>query len=252
MGWRSARTGSDLLLGAALACAATAHAAHPLITEDTGTQGEGRFELELGLAGTRDDASRGWEFGPQLSGGLSANVDLIARPAWLELRHSAAAGGGNPRGAGDTALDFKWRIGEQDGFSVGTRAGIALPTGDADKGLGAGKAWFHGVVIAQAAITAWTLIANAGYLQDPSPGERANLWYGTAAAVWQATGQWRLTGEAAAFRSPDPSRSTWPSVARFGAIATVAPWLDLDVGYQFRLNRAAQRQVVLAGATLRW
>ena len=29
-------------------------------------------------------------------------------------------------------------------------------------------------------------------------------------------------------------------------------WLDVDVGYQFRLNHAAPSQVILAGATVRW
>jgi hypothetical protein len=252
MGWRSAPTGSDFLLAAALACATSAYAAHPLITEDTGTQGEGRYELELGLAGAKDDTSRIYEFGPQLSCGLVANVDLIARPAWVEVRNAAPEGAGRERGAGDTALDFKWRFHEGDGFSVGTRAGVALATGDAVKGLGAGKASFHGVVIGQLAIPAWTLIANLGYLQDPVPGERPNLWYGTAAAVWHAAERLRLSAEAAAFSPADPSRSTWPAVARFGAIVTAAPWLDLDVGYQFRLNRAAQLRVILAGATLHW
>jgi hypothetical protein len=40
--------------------------------------------------------------------------------------------------------------------------------------------------------------------------------------------------------------------ARVGIVATVARPLDVDIGYQGRLNHAAPRQVILAGVTVRW
>ena len=43
-----------------------------------------------------------------------------------------------------------------------------------------------------------------------------------------------------------------PAVARTGVMWKAAPWLDLDVGAEGRLNRVAPRSTVLAGATLRW
>ena len=58
--------------------------------------------------------------------------------------------------------------------------------------------------------------------------------------------------EAATFSNSDPTDAQWPAVARTGFIYTVTPWLDVDVGFQARLNRAAARQVWLAGATFRW
>jgi len=62
----------------------------------------------------------------------------------------------------------------------------------------------------------------------------------------------RLTVEGGAGTNPLAGHSPWPAVARFGAIATVALWLDLDIGYQTRLNHAAPQTAVLAGATVRW
>jgi hypothetical protein len=41
-----------------LAFPIAAHAAHPLITEDTATQGRAMFELEIGNAWTRDGSDR--------------------------------------------------------------------------------------------------------------------------------------------------------------------------------------------------
>ena len=47
----------------------TVHAGHPLIGEDTATQGSGGFEL-----------------GPQLSYGILPQLDAILRPIWRDQR----------------------------------------------------------------------------------------------------------------------------------------------------------------------
>ena len=63
---------------------------------------------------------------------------------------------------------------------------------------------------------------------------------------------WRTFIEATAVSNPDPQVAQWPAVARTGLIYSATSWLDLDVGYQARLNRSATREVWLIGATLRW
>jgi hypothetical protein len=93
-----------------LACAADAFAAHPLLTEDAGTQGAGKFELEVGNMWTRDGGERAYEFGPQLSYGVLPNLDGILGPTWTTLRTTGDGTITTARGAGDTALDVKWRF----------------------------------------------------------------------------------------------------------------------------------------------
>jgi hypothetical protein len=230
--------------------AAPTFAAHPLLTEDTGTQGAGRFELELGFAQARDGGAKVLEFGPQLSYGALDSLDLIVRPAWLDVRGTAAIG--TASGIGDTALDFKWRFFERDALSFGVRAGVDLPTGSEDKGLGTGKASPHVNLIATYASEPWMLAANVVWLRDPLVGDRHDLWAASAAAVWSASDAWRFSAEVGTAQNPDPANSSWLTVARFGTIMTVAPGFDVDAGYQVRLTRAAPAQVILAGATLRW
>ena len=82
------------------------YCAHPLITEDTPTQGPGKWELELGNAWTRDEGVHTFEFGPQLSYGLSQTLDLIARPTLLDLRFDEGDTV-RARGVGDATLDVK-------------------------------------------------------------------------------------------------------------------------------------------------
>ena len=96
-------------------------AAHPLISEDTATQGAGKFELELGNALTDDGADRSYELGPQLSYGVLTTLDVIVRPTWLAQRTSSDSAASWQRGPGDTAIDVKWRFHERERWSFGTR-----------------------------------------------------------------------------------------------------------------------------------
>ncbi len=241
----------DVAFAAVLAsCALPVLAAHPTLTEDTGTQGTGKFELELGLAQARDGGVKALEFGPQLSYGVRDNLDLIARPTWLYVR--GAGEGGTTQGFGDTGLDFKWRYPSPGPLTFGVRAGVDLPTGNEDKGLGNGKVSPHAILIATYLDTTWMLAANVDYVYDPLIGDRRDLWGASAAAVYSVNGTWRISAEAATATNPDASRASWLTVARFGAIATVAPGFDVDAGYQVRLTPATAARIILAGATLRW
>jgi len=250
---RAARTyRAGLLLIASLPLAA--HAAHPLITEDTATQGRGRFELEIGNAWTHDGSDRSFELGPQLSYGVLPQLDAIVRPTWLDQRSTIGADTVRARGAGDTAADLKLRFFERDALSLAIRAGVNAPTGDADRGLGAGKTSYHALLAASVDLTPFAVHSNLGYTRNRTdPTERRDLYHASAAAMWTVDATWRLLlAELAADTNVDIARSAWPAVMRVGAIYTVKKGLDIDLGYQTRLNRAAARQVLLLGITARW
>ena len=62
-----------------------------MLTEDPGTQGAGRFELELGLGANQGDPllpGREVAFTPQFSMGVTDNLDLIALGFWLRQKLS--------------------------------------------------------------------------------------------------------------------------------------------------------------------
>lgn len=241
-----------LALALALCAAPAAHAAHPFITEDPGTQGKGRFELELGLAWRQGDPSvqgREFAFAPQLSYGIVDDLDLIVQAFWF---NQSPAQGPAVIGNGDTALDVKWRFYESDAFAAGVRAGLDLPTGNSDKGLGAGKAGWHAIAIGSVTFGEYAVYGNLAYAYTRAPGTRSNL--GAASIALTRPDERPLRGfvEVAAFSNPDPSNAQWPAVARAGGIYTVSEWLDLDAGFQARLNKSATRAAWLLGATVRW
>ena len=234
------------------AAAGATHAAHPLFTEDPGTQGAGRLELELGLAGgdaTPPGAGRQALFSPQLSLGVTPTLDLIAQGLWQRQTESGAP---TLVGNGGLLADVKWRFFQGEAWTFAVRGGLDLPTGDPQAGLGADGLGAHVIAIAGLAAGAWSLYANAIYARVRSAGARQNVGAFSVALTNTGTEPWQGFVEAATYANPDPAIAAWPAVARTGVIYAVNAWLDVDVGLQARLNDRAPRAVWLAGATLRW
>lgn len=236
------------------ACAGEAFAAHPLLTEDAATQGAGKFELELGNTWTRDGGQRAYELGLQLSYGVLPNLDGIVRPTGIALRTAGDGATTTARGAGDTAIDVKWRFYEAPAVSFATRAGIDAPTGDAARGLGAGRATYHVLAVASMHLAPLVLHANLGYTRARSDAlNRRDLFHASTAAVVTIDSAWQLLlYDIVVDTNPERAQSTAPAIVRIGAIYTVRKGCDVDFGYQARLNQAAPPGVLLAGLTLRW
>ena len=229
-----------------------AHAAHPFISEDTATQGRGRFELELGSSLTRDSAGRVLEFGPQLSYGVRDELDAIVRLSIFSLSGEAVSDNGRDRGFGDAAIDVKWRFATIDRMSFGVRAGIDAAT--AANGIeGYGGTAYHALFIATANAAPLLITGDAGYRRAPATANaRRDRYRVTVAGIYAVDERWKLGLNAATESHPDITRATWPGVVLIGAIATLTSWLDVDAGVQWRLNHVAPRQVFNLGATLRW
>src|SRR5437773_655130 len=105
---------------------ALVRAAHPFITDDTNTQGTGRFELQLGTQYARTDAEGvtlgSLQFAPQLTYGIASPIDLIIRPTY-NVNVISGADSERSSGWGDTNLEVKWRFWARDPWSLAARVG---------------------------------------------------------------------------------------------------------------------------------
>jgi len=221
-----------------------------MISEDTGTQGSGNAELELGYASSEDADSRSLLFQPQLSYGVSPTLDLIAQPSWLANRDPV---NGRAHGFGDTNLDFKWRFHGSAPLSLAVRAGLDVPTGEHGLGLPDGKTSEHALLVATVDATPFTIDANLGYTRNPDGiGLRTDLYHASLAAMYAASERMVLLLDTDIDSNPDPRHSTAPAVTLAGLIYTIHPGLDLDAGYRARLNSAAVARQWLLGITYRW
>lgn len=98
-----------------LSCATRAFATHPLITDDTGTMGTGKAQLEIngkyghdkedGITSTKTEGAA------VLSSGFNETVGLVVGlPYHQHLRVKEADTTLTENGISDTAIEVKWRF----------------------------------------------------------------------------------------------------------------------------------------------
>lgn len=119
-----------------LVCLATpGYAAHPLITDDTSTQGKGKFQVEFNIEFTRDKVTdeevttkeKGGEASSILSIGMAERVDLIfGLPyQWSKVKENEEVIS-KERGVLDLSVEVKWRFWETEGLSFALKPGLTF------------------------------------------------------------------------------------------------------------------------------
>lgn len=231
------------------ACLATAalkaHAAHPLITEDTETLGAGGWQLE----GTSEEENgrttrrRAWIHNFVLGRGFARNAEWQIALPWY--RDGAD-------GFGDVSLDVKWRFFERDTFSLGVKPGVTLPTGDERDERGTGKVTWGTQLIASYEPTPFAFHAHAGYRRNRNTlGERESLTHVSAALVYEI-GSVKLIADVARNGALDPAADRAERYLVLGAIWAVRRDFDLDIGIKKGGGGAPIDEALLLGATVRW
>lgn len=224
---------------------------HPLISEDTGFLGKDVKQAELGFGHSisRTGADVHSNSGTaELSYGLFEKVDVLLSATW----HGWTSHGLSESGLGDVALETKFPVSEQAGWTLALKPGFSLPAGDESKSLGAGEGgvWCYGIAGRQAG--PWQFYLNAGYLLNRnSLDEEENIFKGSAAAVLEVLPKVMLSADLAAETNTDKNSVSHPVSSVFGLIWTPYPTLDLDAGVKLGLTDTADDFGLLLGLTLR-
>jgi hypothetical protein len=244
---------SSLAIALALAAAApAAFAAHPLQTEDTGTQGAGNLEIENRVSLARFEGTTLALDQPQFSLGLAPTVDAILQPSVDSLRQP-----GQPplSGRGDTDIDAKWRFWSGDPLSLAIRAGISVAARQHGVGLTPGTRSEHWLIALTWDHGPTTVHANVGLARVPraaaSPARRA-LRTLSAAVMRRIDERLVLTLDGSLGQSPDPHRRRWPGTLLAGAVWTARPDLDIDLGWQRSIDDRPVTRTWTAGLTWRF
>jgi hypothetical protein len=228
----------------------SAMAAHPLVTDDTGTQGTGNSQLEM-----NSDRATARDNGAQTVGdvtysyGITPSIDLFADQP---LNVSA------PRGIGDTSLGFKWRFFENDDTSVALKSSLSMANANDEKGFGSGRNNLAATLIVAHASGPWVFYYNLGMntnrfkSQDVQDENRRSLWATSAAATYEVLPQLKIVGDIGIARNPDVSTQQNPAFALTGLIYSPRDNVDLDAGIKYGLNNAAIKHQFGAGLTVRF
>lgn len=236
---------------------APVQAAHPLLTEDTGTQGLGHYQLELMLDKTRDQASgvtvREQVATAVLSYGILENADLQFGLPHVRQHTHDATGRHASQGPLDATVDLKWRFFEREALSLGIKPGITLPSGDKGRGFGTGRATWGVLGILSYEPGALAFHSHVGYRRNHNEvDQRTTLRHLSAALTYKATDKLKLVADFSADTNPDRAGRGSVRYRILGFIYSPRPWLDLDAGLKHGHGRAATDNTFLIGAALRW
>jgi hypothetical protein len=243
------------------------YAAHPLITDDTGTQGKGKFLFELNGQASDDktdaidDAgttiktkSREHELKAALTYGVIENIDVILGLPYqwkrMEINDVTIS---DVNGVSDISFEVKWRFYEKDGLSFALKPGLTLPTGDKDKDLGIGRATGSLFFIATKELNPLTFHCNLGYKRNENQlKQREDIWHASLAGEYKVIQNLKLVANIGAERNTDSSSNTHPAFLLGGVIYSIRENLDFDFGIKIGLNETEKDIAFLGGIALRF
>lgn len=222
-------TARPAALVAALALPLPAMAFHPLITDDTGTQGAGGNQLEVGYDHSRSDGETGRAFGVTYTRGVADALDLYV---------GAARQVSDPSGWGNVGFGAKWRFYEDEAakLSIALKPEVLLPvSASAEKeGLGTGEASYGATLIVSQETTFGELhfnaeLARSNYKVD-DPGVRRNFWRVSLAPVWAVAEGWKLALDLGLQANEDRSQDATMGYVEVGMVYTPSEQIDLSLG----------------------
>ena len=232
-------------------------AAIPLVTDDTGTQGRGKFQLEL-FGEYSDDTQDGvktnsTDLSATLTYGIIDTVDLILTVPYSFWKEREGSSTEREDGFSDIAMEVKWRFFEKNGFSFALKPGFTLPTGDEDKGLGSGRGAYYMYFIASKEANPWSFHFNLAYMRNENKiDERKDIWHASLASTLEIVKGLKLVGDIGLETNPDRTSGTVPAYILGGFIYSPAENFDIGLGIKGGLTEPEADVSVRGGVTWRF
>ncbi len=242
--------------------AGTSFGAHPLITDDTGTQGKGKLQFEFIGEYAHDKENGVTEKGyetptiPFLSYGLSDSIDIVFGLPYVSVITKEAETAA-VRGLGDASIEVKALFYEKEGLTLALKPGLSLPTGDEEKGLGNGKMSYSAFFITTKESEPWAFHFNVGYVRNEykldvdNEANRKDIWHISLASQVEVIKDLNLVANIGMERNPDKTSDTHPAFILGGFIYSVSENVDIDMGIKSGLNKTETDYSILVGITWR-
>lgn len=234
------------------------YAAHPLITDDTGTQGKDNIQIELTTEHgyEQEDGARENTVNTNavFSYGLRDNADLILTLPHRRISSEAEDGSRTVnQGQGDVGFDVKWRFYEKDNLSFALKPGLTTPTGDETKNLGAGRARHSVYLTTSYDADPWEYHLHLGYIHNRNVlDQHESQRHISVAAVRKVGDKLKLVADVGTDTPTSQTSSLNTEFLVLGAIYNLRKGLDLDVGAKWGLTKPEVDFTWLAGVAFRF
>lgn len=208
-------------------------AAHPLVTDDTGTQGVkgNQIEFSTDWAETAHGKTKLAEL--TYTRGITQSVDIsVSLPGIYRAPRQ------QPTGLNDLSIGAKWRLFDTDQFSFGIKPEWTPATASAARGLGNGKDRFSLALIGQVSLDDVTILVNQSHVHNrfkhnnAQLENRARINQTSVAALYPLKGNVNLVADIGQRNSDASEHKTKTRFGILGIIWSVTESLDLDAGVQ--------------------
>jgi hypothetical protein len=212
-----------------LALPLQAHAFHPLITDDTGTQGAGGNQLEFGYDHERSDGETARALGVTYTRGITDQLDLYI---------GAARQVSDPDGWGNVGLGAKWRFYEDAAskLSLALKPEILLPVSESAEadGLGNGELSYGVTLIVSQETSFGELHFNAELARndyaDSAIDDRKGFWRISVAPVWAVAESWKVALDLGLQSNADRGQDATMGFVEVGVVYSPNDQFDFSLG----------------------
>jgi len=243
-----------------VAMPAVSGAMHPLITDDTGTQGTGAVLVESNVNYMKNNEFRSTAVPLAFTVGINEAMDVGVEVPFLILRPSPVTGIPES-GFSDVNFKFKHRFYEsekKDGEqgqperSLAYQIAYSQPSGDEEKGLGAGIARWSARLLGTTAWEATEVSANLGYDSSGKALRRGGFVVDYAVSLsvtakYVRTKPWEPVAELAVIKVKGTDGYERIAMALAGIIYEPSERFYVDAGIRFGLNEGSEDYTLLAG-----
>lgn len=242
----------DVGIGLLLAALApSSHAGHPLLTEDSATQGASAQQLEFNTDRIGADGANQRVGAFTYTYGVRNELDIFANVPFTFSR---------PDGLNDISLGVKWLLHDDGTVGIALKPELRIPSGDDSKGLGNGRTGTTLTLIGSYKAAPWTLHGNLAITYsrhrpaDSREARRELVWRASIAAWHAFHARWRWVADSGIERGASQTERAYIRYALAGLIYSPARDIDLDAGIKLGLRcgdcaEPIERQV---GAGLTW
>lgn len=254
----AARLAGLLIFACSVHWPTAARAGHPLLTEDTGTQGAGHYQLELTheLSHNQDIGTkeRAKSISAVLSIGVTETIDAILSLPYEQLTQRTGSTSTSVSGYADMEIAAKWRFYDQGPLSFALRPGLGLPSGNDDQGLSADTVIPSLFGVMTYTSDRWAFNLHIGYTRilDNGSEERGHIYHASTSVEYSFDESLRLVSDASVESNPEKSGHPNVGSAVIGLVYSLTPDLDFDFGYRHGLTDTAADHVWLVGLAWRF
>lgn len=231
--------------------ASATFALQPLITDDTGTQGQSARQIEVAYverqASQYGDTMRTGALPLVYTWGARDNLDVYLGITPTQIRSSIP--GSDSGGMGNTALGVKWRFldGGESKTSLAIKSEVRLPVSSSQEaaGLGTGMTSYGLTLILSQELTFGAIHLNLAKIRDqflePEARPHATTLRASSAPIWNINEQWKLALEVGReFVSTGGDTITNPFV-QLGGIYSPSSDIDVALGLLRSVDNAANQ-----------